>query len=443
MHIELIKEPTIKVPEIVVPILDKELPNRPENVLGIFAPLISVNGVLVDFHDVISLSIDSTGPVPTISFEVNDYNGSIKKFEDTGKDNYIQIQILPPFDGAYKKVNLKFYISNISVGSTVSGSGMIDIKELYKSQYMHLGQLSTFELAQLISTKTGLGFGSNIAGSADKRYMNCAYKSFKDVMGDEIARSEASQTRVLDWWIDLWNNLILCDIYERYKTIDDNLKIWISEKNDVVDGPVVPIETDLILNNSPATQSTELNILSAEPVNKNYKNLKNAQVLSVYDMNLGGYIDHQVTDEKVDMNIHYEYRGEVYGDYNYLLAGEVRDHYMRNISTETLEVHTRSPLLGINRGDQVRLVWYDNDASTSIKLDDLSNLGVNLEEVKMGWLKDYMEKKEGLNVNLKTSGQYMVLGYAINYIDHEWDYKLILVRVSPKINILPDEQSKL
>lgn len=437
-------DPDIKVPEIRVPIQEETELRRPEYVIGIISPLVSINGILVNFDDVEYLRIDASKAVPTIEFECNDYNGTIKKFEDVGKDNYIQIQVLPPFDDAYKKVNLIFYIENMQVGATISGRGSLKVPDFTKAQFECLGEVSTYELFSELSKKCKLGFASNIESTQDKRYINCNYKSYKELLSSEIELSESSRVMVLDWWLDLWHNIVLCDIYKRSSSTDniEDMRVWISDGNENATSQIQPVHTDLVFNNSPASQNSELFIETLEPIKHTYKNLSNQQVSTIYSMDKMCYLDHQLGDSKHDPTYKYDYRGEIYGEYDYMFAKETREYYMRYKTAEQLRITTKTPLLGVNRGDQCRVVYYEPGTQTNMKRQDLEKLGLpKLDDLNLGWLKDYILEGDSMVLNYIHSGQYMVLGYTIEY-SHGWNYTLDLIRVSPKVDIYNSEKEK-
>ena len=49
-------------------------------------------------------------------------------------------------------------------------------------------------------------------------------------MDSEIQYSNATE-HIIDWWIDLWNNINLADIKERYESIDKE-NVWTKVQND-------------------------------------------------------------------------------------------------------------------------------------------------------------------------------------------------------------------
>ena len=102
--------------------------------VGIVAPLIKINNVVVPFNDVVSFELSSIGLLPQLSICVNDKFNLMKSLDQPKGDNLIQIQILPRFDGAYKKINMNFFIGKVEmVGSKIYVEGIYKVPELYNS----------------------------------------------------------------------------------------------------------------------------------------------------------------------------------------------------------------------------------------------------------------------------------------------------------------------
>lgn len=179
--------------------------------------------------------------------------------------------------------------------------------------------------------------------------------------------------------------------------------------------------------------------------------------MSIYEENKHEWIDHHITDGDIKKNVfeRYEYLGEVYGDYNYLLAEQAREIYLRKIKSETIVLHAIKPQLGIMRGDQLRFVWYDPDMSNAMNQDNLEEAGAikSSEQLSaiLGWVKDWDFSKNfpdnPMRVNLQYSGQYTCIGQYITYSkSNQWNCWLYLARPAEKrpqvLNELNEENGK-
>ena len=470
MQIQVKRDHNIKLDDIVIPLTNSShdeagkdyIQNQPEiqqtSVYGIQAPLISINNVAVDFSDVIDFSLKSMSVFPEVYMIVRDRYNLSATIDTPGIDNRLQVQILPKFDGKYKKINLLFYITDIKYDK-----GFITIKGQYKiskftnSQIKSFGIINTYNLFDKVSINTDLGFATNVeSNDGDKRYVYCDNKSYNELLSREIRRS-GCDLQIYDYWIDWWNNLVLTDIYERYTTKEpeDKLKLWVSGQNkEMSEGnKIVPMEVPAILNNHPANKATELYTESYHISNKPGLQMwwGTDRVYSTYECPLYEYKDYLIQDKDTHKDIYekYEYLGEVYGDYNYLLAEKKRDGFLQKIHThETIEVVLRTPLLGVMRGNKINFTWYINDShleniKENMKKKDLiqdveTNIPMN-ENLPNG---DVEENADGeFKIDKSVSGQYLITGCEIKFSNHKWQYRVILSRPrSDKPNLIKEHE---
>lgn len=419
-------------------------------VFGVLMPLLALNGIVVDFGDVHVFELDYTGTIPRIKFAFRDRNNLLKNVSNPGNDNEFRVQIIPPMDNAYKKIDLTFMCNEIRVDSgIVSGEGEYKLTKFTQAQFKALGQLSTYELLDKVSIETGLGFAANVEATKDARYIQCQFESFKDVIDREMPKSGSSESQVFDWWIDVWNNLILCDLYDRINSEDteDDMMIWAAcNDNDAsMNDEVVPTKTPAIFTNHPVRDNTDLHVddydIQTQPASQSRGN---SVALSVYEENKKEYVDHYIADGDIKKNefVQFEYAGEVYGDYNYLLAEKARDIYLKKIKSEIVVIHLRKPQFSINRGDQLRFVWFDNDTADAQMYDRMEELGIKQSTetlaTEIGWLKDWDMTRDDENnpmrLNFQLSGQYTCIGHYIAYNNEsqQWDTWLYLTRPASK-----------
>ena len=459
-RIEVIRDPQVKLEPIVHALKQpseaeiNEAPGNPSEmqqtkVFGLIVPIIALNGVAVDFQDVETFELDYTGKTPRIKTSFHDRGNILNNFSNPGNDNELRVQILPPFDNTYKKIDLVFLCTSVQIeAGIVEVEGEYRLQSFSNSQFKALGQITTYELFDKVSTETGLGFATNSEATEDARFIQCQFESYKDVIDREMEKSGSSEAHVYDWWVDVWNNLILCDLYDRINSEDpeEDMKIWVAENNDAAstnDDPE-PVQTLALFTNHPVREHTDLYIYDYHVQNDPASSARgNSVTMSIYEENKHEWIDHHITDGDIKKNVfeRYEYMGEVYGDYNYLLAEQAREIYLRKIKSETLVLHTIKPQLGIMRGDQLRFVWYDADMSNAMNQDNLEEAGTikSSEQLSaiLGWVKDWDFSKvipdNPLRVNLQYSGQYTCVGQYITYSRAEqWNCWLYLARPAEK-----------
>lgn len=451
----------LKQSEIVVPLVSSSLNEAGDNytynregiqqtsIFGILTPLIQINNIVVDFKDIENFSLRSIGTLPQVSLSVRDRYGLIKTLDTPTNDNELRIQILPQFDNAYKKINLTFYISNINIyDDIIDITGAYKVPKLTSSQFECMGELDTYNVFKQVAQKTLLGFATNCEEMSDKRYMYCNHISYHDLLNDEIIKSQSDETHIYDWWIDLWNNVNLVNIYERYNTIDpeEEMMIWVSgQQNTMIEGVnVQPHKLPAILNNHPAAGQTELKVIEYEIVNKSGSQMTQGtdKVYSYYQMDINEYKDVLIQDgdQKEDIFEHYEYLGEVYGEYNYLLAESCRDAFLQKMGTESIKVTLKTPLLALMRGHKVNFLWYNIDDRLNNSVDNFKSYGIINDNVgSIPNLDNKMDDIKDIRLDDSISGQYMVTGQDISYFAGEWEYILILNRpLSHKPKMLID-----
>ena len=412
------------------------------SIYGIQAPLIKINNVVVDFIDVIEFSLKSQDVLPTVNITIKDRYNLISSLDTPGSDNILRVQILPRFDNSYKKINLTFYISQIRINKDyITLSGVYKLPKLTSSNIKAFGEIGTYNLFESIAKETELGFASNIdLIETDKRYIYCDNKSYLELMNREIKFSEIGDMGILEYWIDYWNTLTLVDIYERYNTIekDENMLIWVSGAVEEIGEGLkqTPIQTTALLSNSPTLSNSELYIMNYNIINRTgeqyYKGTD--KLYSIYSEDNKEYMDYLIQDGDVKKDIFtkYEYLGEYYGKFNYLLSERKRQDFLQKINTESLEIELKTPLLALMRGNKVNIAIYKNDPMMEYSMDSLketNNINSNFQTyIPMDDDNNTKDADGKFILDKNISGQYMISGCNIRFYNNQWHYLITLNR---------------
>ena len=420
------------------------------SVMGIQMPLIMINKTVIDFDAVYYFELKSKGVLPELFITVEDRYEIINNIDKPSNDNEVRIQVIPRFDNAYKKIDLTFYITSITVtGSLIQLSCAYKLPMLMSSQYKSFGKIDTYTLFKNIAIETKLGFATNIGKLSDNRIAYCDNKSLLDLMNSEINFANATE-HIMDWWVDLWDNINLVDIKERYNTVDnkEDMQIWVAGQIHEVslDIETLPQQVTATVNNLPMLSNSELYVKSYTIVNNTGINIANGtdKVCGVYDMSKKEYFDTLIQDGDIknDIYLKYEYLGEVYGEYNYMLSNVLRNAFIQKINSETITITLNSPLLGLMRGHKVNYIRYVNNSIVENKLKNMEqnnmidrnvNSNISLSEYESD-----IETDNGKFIIDKTvSGQYLITGVDIIYSNNTWDYVLTLVKpASSKVTLL-------
>lgn len=440
-------DPTLEIEEIVEPmyaVSQNEMPGagnsevQQTKITGIVSPLIKVNNILILWNKVTRFELSSVGFLPELYFTFKDDLGFTKSLDQPGNDNLVLVQILPPFEDAYKKINLRFFIDSVSIkGDKVSISAKYNVPLLYQDKLQSLGKLTTYNYIDKIASECGLGFATNIEGVEDERYIYIRNTNYINSVNNEIKKSGTEEC-ILDTWINFHNYVILCDVFERYNAIDEEIKIWTTPST-VIDTenngePIMAKEEDAILSNSVGALNTQLYISDYTVNNAAGKNIRfgTDKVIQSY------YIDKyeptslliQDGDVKKDTFVKTIYMGEIFGEYDYFKNEYCRNAFLQKINTNTIEVSLKTPLLGLERGGRVNIMWYE--------LNELVNSIKNEHQIETNIPESPNENKEDnqFTLNKQVSGQYLIIGTRIQYkgLDNGWKYTLILSRPANQVN---------
>lgn len=435
-----LKQSTIEVPLIAPREEEMEIDNKTATsqtlIHGVWTPIVAINDIVFDFDKVLRMNLYDDDRLPRIEVTIFDENKLLSGINNPSNDNELRLQILPPFEDAYKKINLTFYITNISIkGNRVNISAIYKLPDLYISRLNSFGQLNTYDLFEKISSECKLGFASNCeTNDLDKRYIYCDNISYEELMNREI-KTSGSQTIVYDYWVDLWNNVNFVDIYERVNAKDkeEEMEVWSLNTDGIIvdsDVHIKPEKIDAIITNHPAVRN-ELSAYSYKINNDLGLNcLKGTdRVFSIYKN--GSVIDSIIEDGNVknDIFTKYYYLGENIGEFEYLTAASFRDSFMDTIKKNSIEVNLSRPQFGLTRGSHVKFHWYENEEIQKYEIERLGG-DMNSNEVDQ---EEEMVDENKLILNKQVSGEYMVYKSVIRYNHKKWDIVLTLVKPEDQI----------
>ncbi len=412
---------------------------------GVCVPILSVCGIVFGIEHIISLTLYNNDHLPSLRAVIDDREQLLGNISFPGRDNEIRLQILPPFENAYKKINLNFFIDSIKVnGSEVLVTGKYKVNELYNSRLECMGEMNTYDLFEYIAHQCKIGFASNCESSdIDKRYIYANNVSYNYLMNKQIKLS-GSADRVYDYWIDLWNNINLADIKERYTSQDpdEEMQVWVQSGWQVhtqKDDPLKPIQQLALLNNNP-NETSPLHVRSYKIITNtgNSTSVGTDQVYTYYKN--GEIVDTLVQDSAVkkDVFLKYVYLGENIGDFDYLIAENVRKSFLNIMNCSQLEVTLDFPCLALMRGHQCKFIWYENNLSTKNDTKLLEDVDTNIELPNR--TEEEINETDSFIINKQISGQYLIVGVVINYERGNWTQKLTLVRPQDKQNKLLNDE---
>lgn len=446
-EIHIKTDPTVDIEEIKMPLYTatpEEEPEQPElgeaqqtKIDGIAAPLVRLNEIVIMSDQIVSFELHSS-PIPTVDVTIEDRWELSRALDSPKSDNLLVVQIIPPFDNGYKKINLRFYITDYqTTGSNIRVHGEYNIAGQHDIVLESFGEKTTYELAEMVAQRLKLGFASNIEGTDDKRWMYCPSKTLLSVVGKEVPYG-GNEKQILDWWIDYWNYLNLVDIYDRYENNDGNLKIWTMTTSGVElneTNTTEPAEVDAVLTNHPSMNGTPLFVGSYKMHSETYRNLRygtdrTIETYSISDLN-SEKTDVMDGDIKNDIFKKYEYAGEIFGEHNYLVQEALQRSFLQKIESQYIDIQLAKPQLGLVRGGRVNFNWYECNELVSDAIDEENaNIDTNSSEIDNADANSSEEDITGNEadhswiLNKTISGQYYILdswfkydryGYGMNW----------------------------
>ena len=118
-----LKQSTIEVPLIAPREEEMEIDNRTATsqtlIHGVWTPIVAINDIVFDFDKVLRMNLYDDDRLPRIEVTIFDENKLLSGINNPSNDNELRLQILPPFEDAYKKINLTFYITNIIIKTSI------------------------------------------------------------------------------------------------------------------------------------------------------------------------------------------------------------------------------------------------------------------------------------------------------------------------------------
>lgn len=418
-------------------------------VYGIQCPIISVEGMVVNFEDIIDFELSDTSHVPTMSCHIIDNKNIIQQLVPPGLGNtHISVQIIPPHD-KYKKIDIHFVMVNYSVGqqNDLYIKARYDLPEFFTKNFKSLGELKLFEFYDKLAKEMKLGFATNTEEKDDKRYMFCNFTSYEELIEQETNNSGEEKV-IYNWWIDLWHYLILEDIYERYHALDnldDELKqyIWIyNQSNDVTNGTEYkPYHTKAELTNLFGFENSQLYVKDYRIINNVGSDVYNGseKIYSVYSTKERKYVDNAFADKSSNIPIKdFIYKGESYGEYDYMTNSLYHIPFYQKMNKEIIEVDLQSPIFGLSRGRQLSLAIYINDDDwdeTRTKMEEdgiikaytsIKPMGNPLELVNTD--EESQDQHAHFKLDKTISTQYLIIGNIFKFSNHEWTHTVRLVR---------------
>lgn len=443
---------TLDLPNIVMPIYSESAENDPlasshdtqiieqSKLDGIMVPLVRINNQTIYYTQILHMEL-TCSRYPHLELTIDDQLGLIKNLDTPGWDNILQLQILPPFEGGYKKINLLFYMTGVSIeGSIMDISADYHIPNLWDNKIRAYGKITTYDYMEMTAKEFGLGFASNVDSTNDAKYI---YKDMKNTIShisevvDYAYADKDDDKSVFTWWIDYWNNLNFVNLYDEYmeEVPDDKMLIWVQ---DLIPHPAGDDHSQTVsqmvatLNNSPASDRNAMSIDDYTPI---YESMSYTdRIVDTYRMDNMEFETTVIQNGDVMDNIQqkYTYLGEVFGDYNYLARRAAKSMMISKIDAQKILVSISVPTLGRIMGDKINLYWYDINNYITAPIQETKNEEI---ETNISVPPSVYGDANSWVINKMVSGQYYIENMSFTYdSEFTWTQTFKLSRDGSKKN---------
>lgn len=448
----------IEFPPIVDPLVtpqEDEMPgvsdgngDKQTKMTGIISPLIKLNNTTIAWSNVVSMSL-TDNVVPKISLQINDKLDLQRIYDKPDVDNRLQLQILPPFDNAYKKINLMFNVNSIIFNDgEIYIDGTYNVPGWNNSVMKSFGYISTYEFFENVAHLLKMGYCSNMDKIDDKRWIYIPNTNINNSLISESTFGGNSNI-LLDYWVDYWNHINLVDIRDRYENIDEDISVWVQstklpETEGIEENP--PQKIEAMITNHPAFKMNQLYTNRYQLVSNFSKNIYSGtdKLCEVYNMGSLDTESYLIMDGNVKKNIvlRYNYLGEEFGDVNYLSNSAMRESYMQKMNSQQIRVILQQPCLGLIKGGKVNFYWYETNEFITEELKE----GTNETNIPLPDDSENLDARDNFVKNPELSGQYYITECDFEYENYgnlpTWRQVLLLSRKADNIEKLVTEEDR-
>lgn len=186
-----------------------------QRVDGIFTPILKVNNLVIKPSSIIRLELETNSFLPTITVELA--SSDAIRYDTPGMISNITLIILPPIDGAYKKISIDFHIDSSSdFGDSIVYNGTCYFPGLSnrttKSVKNDSGnKLTTYELIETIAKECQLGFActDKCKDVSDTKVRLTRNQTYVDMIKQHIGFGGIDNNSIFESWLDFRGNIVL------------------------------------------------------------------------------------------------------------------------------------------------------------------------------------------------------------------------------------------
>lgn len=239
-------KPTIQLEEIAIKDVesqDQELTvssdsAKPSKMVGHLAPYVKINGFVFDHHDILDMTLDESGFLPTINITIRDTQGIFKSAYFPKKRPVLSLYIRSIHD-KLKCIRCDFLITEVMSDSSIDYENMLVgknmeltligtllVPEIYSNVPQSYADITSFNVLQKIAADMQLGFATNETYTNDKMTWIKPLIAKRDFMEHVIVRSFKDEKSFYIGFVDKYYHLNFINVASMLEETGDFNKIF-------------------------------------------------------------------------------------------------------------------------------------------------------------------------------------------------------------------------
>lgn len=289
-HILTITEPTIKLDKVVFESFGEGEPDATRAITSKgYLLMVSINGYIFTDRDILRMTLNCGGPLPTINLTISDSLGlfNIDTFPRDG--DVINFRMGTLDKTTYKDIRIDFDITSADQprqnsdvrGGKYNFSGRIKVPGLYADECKSYGKGTSLDHVEAIANDLKLGVATNIDSANDKMNLILPYSTRFDTLQDLVRHSYIDEDSFQTYCIDQYyyiNYVNLNTLLESEESFEEMIYAYDKEFNDTVgsgsDDSTNQSKKTLLLTNHKRDIGTNLFIEAQSLINNAGSKLK-------------------------------------------------------------------------------------------------------------------------------------------------------------------------
>ena len=204
----------------------KIVPTDLDYTAGYLYPMLQIRTYSIHKDSILNFEIDCYNKIPKVNALIR-LDKTHPLVINVLRDRELLKVFLRTANNELNHIRVDFYITNVnridkSLYTDLIIEGELNIPMLYASINKAYSGTS-YNVIKAISNELGLGFSSNISNTDDEMIWPAVNQSYYDFIDYVCAHSWIDDTSFMDWYIDIYYNIVFYDVelslkYEKFQT---------------------------------------------------------------------------------------------------------------------------------------------------------------------------------------------------------------------------------